>query len=479
MTSVLSVAREARRGRRLESARPCYTYNAHVPIFTRRTLQRLINENRSFLRPEQVQRQVNVLNDSDPAQDWIATEWEIVVLNTFARLGLVIHEPALKGPAKPDMYFTPAAGGTPIAIDITTVSDRGLEKENPYELLSQELMKRTRKLAKKGVGGSFTLEVGACSLNVFRGSEPTRLKLPRPARFDDGIFNEGFKDFLSRVVAQPRAAHRYEIKNSTTDVTIIYSPRRTGVGGSYAYFKAAHSKRRNPVANALFNKADQLKRTGLTCPSGIVLCDGGCDMLTHFTDWSSYSLREVVDEFFRQKPRIGFVLILHFKSESRFSMGQLPAHIEGQLYLNDAAPPLGSDLCECLRKVVGHCPKPSKNARNARNYFEWQRRAGLWNEGDSLFGGLCMSDHKITISARTVLELLAGRLDYAKFSMGYGLGRSNPFLRNLREGRLIVSAMIERSEFPEDDDELLTLEFGEPDPAVSPFKITSTEPSQT
>jgi len=442
-----------------------------MAIFTRRALQRVIKENERFLSADQVSRKVRILNDPDPSNDWIATEWELVVLNVFSHLGKVEHEPASPGTTRPDMHFTPHGAGKPVAIEIVVVSDRGLHKENPFELLVEELTRRTLALNSRGIKGSFILNVAPRTLNVFRGSEPMRLKLPKVSRIPSAIFNRNFSNFISEIVRKPRDQHTYMVKDPETEVTIAFSPQLKGLSAGHVAFTLAHSLRRNPVARALFRKAKKLKQCGLPGPYGIVLCDGGCDMLAAPPTWSTFSLKEVVGDFLRQNTSVGFVLLVRICPQRPFSPSALAIQIESELHRGARWPEMEPDISACLAQMEGLFPRPHKTAVNARLHLDWHRRVGLWNEGDSLFGGLKVSDNKVSISARTILELLEGRHTTSKLSKAYDFDRWNPFAHNLKSGRAIVSAKIERSELSEDDDEWLTFEFGEPDPAISAFKV--------
>jgi hypothetical protein len=76
-----------------------------------------------------------------------------------------------------------------------------------------------------------------------------------------------------------------------------------------------------------------------------------------------------------------------------------------------------------------------------------------------------MRGNEIRISSRTVLDLLAGNLAYEHFPETY-----KGFFRGMsKEGRLFVTANIEKDTH-ETDDDWLVLTFGEPDPAVTRFR---------
>jgi hypothetical protein len=84
---------------------------------------------------------------------------------------------------------------------------------------------------------------------------------------------------------------------------------------------------------------------------------------------------------------------------------------------------------------------------------------------------MTMTGHTIRMSARTLLELLAGKTSVEDFTRYYSLDPRqmlNPFMHKLRNGQLITSIAFHPSADRDDDD--VTIEFGEPDPALSPFR---------
>jgi len=103
-----------------------------MAIFSRRTLQRLINENAGFLTKKQVKKHVQALNRANPES--LADEWEVVLLNVFSKLGSVIHEPDLG--RRPDIHFVSTLDRSQEFIgDIVTVSDRGIDDRTPIQEL--------------------------------------------------------------------------------------------------------------------------------------------------------------------------------------------------------------------------------------------------------------------------------------------------------------------------------------------------------
>ena len=81
------------------------------------------------------------------------------------------------------------------------------------------------------------------------------------------------------------------------------------------------------------------------------------------------------------------------------------------------------------------------------------------------------------ISARKLIEVLAGRTSVADFNSSYdfaapgqfdGTKMMNPFERALAEGRLPIRMSVEIGS-DQDDDNIVTVQFGESDASISKF----------
>lgn len=89
-----------------------------------------------------------------------------------------------------------------------------------------------------------------------------------------------------------------------------------------------------------------------------------------------------------------------------------------------------------------------------------------------------MSERRLKVSSRAIMELLAGRITPERFNALHGwsdsdkqAGRANnrnPFDRALAEGRLPETVTVETDQGSDDD--WIEFIFGGPDPAISPFR---------
>jgi hypothetical protein len=75
---------------------------------------------------------------------------------------------------------------------------------------------------------------------------------------------------------------------------------------------------------------------------------------------------------------------------------------------------------------------------------------------------------EVKISARELLDLLAGRLDQKRFADNHAVGGGNMFSVFRDQGKMIRRICVERQDGKDDD--WIVFEFSD-DPAVSDFKV--------
>lgn len=443
-----------------------------MPLFSRRTLQRLIHENCSFLTDRQSQTHIDRLDDV--AQLSFAYEWEVVVLNVLNKVGRVVHEKEL-GTRKPDVHFTSRTSPKVTFIaDIVTVSDEGLEKEQPVNAFERELHQHLVK---------FGLRLN--SFNVFfnrleapRYGERPKVKLPKRNRLRLDYFNNDFKQFLRRVRRNPHLPDRYIVKTRDVDVWLEYNPNQRFSTTTLPAHDITYDLVRNPVYYALHNKAKKLREAQFSGTRGVILCDGGSAMF-HFRRTGSYQMffgtDKVIREFFRQNTSIAFVLLIVIETQKDDDGTNRRNVVKTELYENDSHAPLNEELRIKLSTLDRLFPPPVSDARSAVSSV---KKFGRDKEGWSFYTQLRMNGmSEIKISARTLLGLLAGTINQQEFLRDYGfvpnqentLPFPNPFLFNLRKGKLITEIALEESQ--SEDDDFVSFKFGEPDAAISSFVI--------
>jgi hypothetical protein len=437
-----------------------------MAIFSRRTLQRLSNENASFLTTKQLRKHVDSMNNAD--EHSLGAEWEVVLLNCFSKAGTVTHEPKLG--KRPDLHFVSNAHkSVEFIADIATVSDRGFDERYPFEVLFGRLGEFVYKAGLKN--RTFSVKVGTeAEKKVWPPSNP-RLKIPHRSRLDQDVFNANFFRFLDAVVTAPEEPREYHVVGTTpsVDAQIAYDPsghRRT----SWPFPDELTSLVRNTVYSRLDDKAQQLSDANYDGPRAIIICDGGCNHLNTKQYFHEPDIDDVVRYFLQEHPRISFVLTFVVEE----TLDRSERKLVTTLYRGRSFAPLGCELTAAIEQMGQFLPEPERSPVSAKDLLEGPKT----NEGESFGGGYGMSEDEIKISARGLLELLSGRITQERFFQSHAFVQVptetkrawNPFESQLSQGSLITEVRVESGE-EEKDDDWLTIKFGAPDPAVSPFEV--------
>ncbi len=431
-------------------------------MFTRRVLQRCIDESFSYASDKTRRLWVKKLNSSsEPA--YAATEWEIVLLHTMAQFGILRHEPQLEGTSLIDIVFEHPSFS--FGADITTVSDRGLHERNPVHKLEERLRSiyETAGIAKGGIGFHVTEQ------SSFGKRQGRSSIVPPVSDFEKLIFNEDFYRWISNLQARPEEQSTFRViyRNPLSVIAFTYVPGRQGAWcGGYTSYRVARSVNKNPLYNALVSKSEQLKRSRHNGPLGIVVCDGGADVLRQNFS-GNISGRDVAFEFLRRHTSVNFVVIFSLRNIDSSTIRQ---RVDSQIYVLREEP-WHKDLEELFGKITGTLPQVRQTAENAANelkFWEGRKRLNL--------GGLSMSlgptgISEIRMSTRTLLDVLAGRLSSERLNKHYQHGNSGHglFEHLVRSGSLIESARVEIK--PNEDDDEIVFRFGKPDPATASFTI--------
>jgi hypothetical protein len=430
-----------------------------MAIFARRTLQRFIDNNASFMTAAQLAKLVKGLNRA--GEQSLDTEWEAAVLYALSLLGPVVHEPILGGTSRIDVQFG-AGLQTQFVADIATVSSRGLERANPLRGFRQEL---TRRLKRAGFSGSgFNLRVEGRDEGNER-HRVHRLLLPQKSDFPQ-VFDSSFAAFLNDCLANPTTRRSFTKKvGNSIDLTIGFIPGQQGFVMSHPSYEVAYSLDNNPVRNVLSRKAVQLGKARWPGAKGIILCEADYN-LRRMT--GGYSPDKIVMDFLRQKSSVAFVLILAAVVDPQVTRLGLAddTRVYSKLILNSTAEvQLERQATEILQRVANQLPRPINNGVNALYQL-----SGQSPQGRSFIGGFQVSGNSVRISARTLLAVLAGQLDQPPQI-------TELFRRKMAQHMTINAAQVEAQ--ADQDDDWITFHFREYDPAIAPLKAppSTTPPS--
>ncbi len=439
-------------------------------IFARRSIQSFIDGLQGVLPQDALVKLVEKLNRNDRAS--LDFEWEIAVLFALNRVGTIAYESNHGGSSYPDVTFSlPSKESIGFVADITSVSDRGLEEESPTRLFSETLHKKARALSIPG-GFQYRIE-GAPEGRHYRDR---KVKLAIPSRKQlPGFLEKHVVPWLKEIKTKGLKEADITIEHA---IVITYRRDATTSGGGYPSYTAAYSLTRNPLYTSLKSKASQLRNSGFDGCRGIILCDGNCDLLkSRMIGSANYSNHQIIGAFLRENSSISFVCTLWIEQVG--GVFNRPSHrqLVMNLFLNPGARfALQSELVKALQEIPTQLPMPVNDALNASHRIE----EGKYGEGQSNYGGYTVSigntSASIRISARALLELLAGRVDPKKFAEDHdfalqttGTGMNNPFETALSMGFATENIVVEPQ--PDHDDDWITFKLRGPDAATSPFRV--------
>jgi hypothetical protein len=393
-------------------------------------------------------------------------------------LGSVVeveHEHPLPN-GKPDLWFSALSGGRsiPVVGDVTTLSDRVLNATNAFEKLTEAVHEQARKAGMRGGGfhvAASHLEPGAS------GTSKVQLLIPTGPPFEQ-LVKRRIKPFAQQIAASPRESHFLQVNEHGAQFTVEYKGPSQYSGGSHRSYDGALSRENNVLFNRLSDKTKQLRGAPDGAVRMLVVCDGGCALLGRPRPMEGFSARQIAESFLRSSQTIDLVLVVTVFEESPLDWHRRDRR---ELHWDLIAAPkadrpahLTDSVLDGVRSVLGEAiaklPTPVMMPNNAfrRNLdSDWSA---------SMEGGYEAGGERIKVSARAVLELLAGAQTYEQFAAAHGWeeDRFNMFKARLASGHLFKSVRIE-SLAPGRDDDWLEFEFGLPDPGISPFRLPARE----
>ena len=443
-------------------------------IFSRRSLQTRLDALGSVL-PEKA-CDLLIARLERPGRDRLAAMWEVAMLAGFSREGVLKHEVSLVDGSRPDFSIVIAQGEASIELigDITSVSDKGIDKQNPVREFGDHI---TRLARKHGLDPNhFRYDIKGRFEGVY-GDSRSQVLLPRATEMT-ALLKDEIEPFLRELARTPRPQASLPHKAPGIDFTISYDQSQRFAGGGYPAYNLAYSKTKNPIYTALDKKASQLRHAPPGTIRIIVVCDGGCRPMQDQRPGMgpSYAGRNIADSFLARTTAVDLVLLVTTERVNPSTLARDP-----RLRLRcDLVAPLPRRRHErlsekalaavqsFLERSFQHLPTPMIDPENARI------RGSKKDYGFGLHGDYQVSGNSVRISSRVLLELLAGQTNFERFAQLHGWEKSpfsnhrNPLELALKRGDMIDSVSV--IDGADHDDDWIEIHLRSSDPAISSFR---------
>ncbi|WP_407473187.1 hypothetical protein ABFT98_05370 [Xanthomonas campestris pv. raphani] len=448
-------------------------------VFARRDLQKRIDRIKRVLSEDQIIEIVNRLNT--PGWNRLPAMWEVVVLDAFSQAAKLKHEVPLPSGRRPDLdlsYSSPNGEVLLVIGDILAVSDKGLDEQNPVNVLFETVPEIARKHGVDPVKLAYKIE----GERIGRyGDARMQLSLPKRGDLIKLIYSD-VAEWLQRVRQAPEDEHIYKPVGENLNFSISYDPKASSAISNYVSYGVAASREKNPLYKALKAKKEQLDAAPKLSLKLLVACDGDSTLLHDISSSmrvpGNYSAVQIVDHFLSKHSGIDAVVLISVEERRNFPSPKTHRKLRFEIRVKDLGLPGDaiSKRCalldELIREAMKHFPPPQRAPYNAI------RRCLEPGVGHSQMGAYQFSDKghnvsKISISSRGLMGLLSGTMTQEEFINAHERPGSQNiaslFSDALTQGRMIVG--IEMEEMDGLDDDYFTIYFGDADAAISPFRI--------
>lgn len=439
-----------------------------MPIFSRRRLQAMLNDLTLLVDAHKLNDLKARLENKRTSQA-VPAEFELGVLWTLSTMGELEVEPDWYGARCPDAYTECLFEGRPCAVEITAISDARLSQEEDMRRVATRLCEIANKF-RKGFGKHLHFQFAETSGYTEKGYMRRRLV------DKDFAPTEITTEQLRAWLALQENRQPLKLQQGGTHVTVTWHALRQHQ--QFNFFSSmpaeAYSLKDNPLYEALTEKARQLASPGFTGLRCIIVADAGSCMLrdqesmmrTHGT----VTAREVVEHFLLKAAEAVDVVLLLSPYRNNLNI----YHREPIRWRFTGFARLGIELSDSgVKKLAASLP-PARfegyQARALQQQAAFRYDARGWYVGTTITSG--RSHMTIKLSARALLDLLAGRITIENFQDFTGLGdksgQPNIFKHRLEQGDILSDVKIEPGGIDEDDD-WLVIELKQ-DPSAAPLR---------
>jgi hypothetical protein len=447
-----------------------------MPLFTRRRLQSMLDDLSERTDPSKL---VGVRSriENKRVEQALPAEMELGVLWALSRLGELEVEPEWFGTRQPDAYTESLFAGMPCAVEVTAISDARLSQEDEMRRIAAQLCEFANS-ARKGSGRHLHFTFGVESGYTAQGYVRRRKIDP------DFTPNDETKATLRSWLLEAAPRSPVTITQGNTHLVVQWHAGRQSK--LYNFFSSmpaeAYDLEDNPLFDALAEKKKQLSIPsfeGLRC---VLVADAGSRMLRDLNPSmrspGSVSGRQVIRHFLQKADGAIDAVIVLTPGRKPYAYG-LQTMNERRPWRADlfVRPGLTLDR-RGIDALVSHLPRPRFEGYQARSL---QLQAAYKYDARGWYLGTTMTSTRtamtIKVSARAVLDLLAGRITVEQFQHFTGLehkpNQPNIFAHRLSQGDTLADIEIEPGGLDQDDD-WLVVHFKH-DPAAAPLTVQQLE----
>lgn len=437
-------------------------------VFSRRSIQKCLCGLETALAPGAHSDLIARLEK--PGGGRLAAMWEAVWLYALNSEIHIEHERPLINGSRPDFRFVIQEPTKTIEVvgDITSVSDKGVHDNNPVQHFWDGIVRLVRK--HKLNPNHFSYNISHRMMGDY-GDQRAVLLLPS-RKLMQSYLKHYVEPFIIGIAATKPEKYSRKFESDGVDFILDYNILRDFSGGGHIVYNIPYSPTKNPIYTALERKADQLSGAPDNSVRVVILCDADCNALqsTKLDSPGTLSAAQVVQNFLKSSGTLDAILLVTTEPIDRFNYFNRDLRISAQWVARHPGtrlmkPETLQSVRNILSSALNNLPAPMLDPHNARI------RSKITGYGHGTLG-MKRSDKRIQISARQVLELLAGSVSQEQFLKSYGWDGNiensrNPFLIALAQGKMINGASI--SSGGDADDDWLEFTFSDPDPAISAF----------
>lgn len=410
------------------------------------------------------------LNGRDTNQV-LPTEMELALLWALSKVGHLEIEPEWFGTGRlPDAYSEALFRGRTAFVEIAALSDVSLSGEKHMRRAARLISGFANEISTKAgqhLFFRFAEEAGYENRTYFR-----RRRVSSNFHLDDTIRAQ-VVEWLNSWPPFPNLP--LHIRNAHIDVTIEWRERKQGDLNYHCSMPPeCYSLINNPITRVLKQKGEQLRNPADDSLRCVILADVGCTLLRRLNDWDPMkrrvSGRQIVETYLRDAARAIDVICIISPSRQLTLRGSSAIAWELTPFVKTGIQ-VDFGGFETLKRVL---PRPRFEGYQVHSLQEQSlfhpKRKG-WYLPTTL--SRSPTEISVKISSRAFIDLLAGRIDYAKFMALTASDASRNLIKHhLDRGETISDLRLERCGLDSDDDAIV-IEFRR-DPAAATFRIPET-----